>query len=159
MERLLHPEHFEGSEGTGAAEWTHWICTFENFIVLLLQDPTPDRLKLLINYISPTTFSHITDCPEYEEPINILKRVYTTRSGKSTFTSAAGISNEGEDAASLQDLSPPRGYEKLGHQVVLPRYFHFCNYLTNFNYSCEYERDSFLDPLGYYTQFPHQEET
>ena len=73
MERLLRPEGFEGSEGTGAAEW---FCKFENFIESLPQDPSPDRLKLLINYISPTAFSHITDCPVYDEAINILKRVY-----------------------------------------------------------------------------------
>ena len=76
MERLLRPERFEGSEGTGAAEWTHWFCTFENFIESLPQDPPPDRLKLLINYISPTVFSHIADCLVYDETINILKRVY-----------------------------------------------------------------------------------
>ena len=76
MEKLLRPERFEGSEGAGAAEWTHWICTFENFIESLPQDPPPDKLKLLINYVSSTAFSHIADCQEYSEAITILKKVY-----------------------------------------------------------------------------------
>lgn len=74
MERLLRPERFEGSQDTSPAQWTHWLRTFSNFVQSI--SPAPDKLKLLINYISPEAYSHISDCENYEDAINALKAVY-----------------------------------------------------------------------------------
>ncbi|XP_050737164.1 uncharacterized protein LOC127008809 [Eriocheir sinensis] len=74
MERLLKPERFEGAQDTTPAQWNHWLCTFNNFIQSI--SPAPDKLKLLVNYISPEAYTHITDCPSYEEAIKPLKTVY-----------------------------------------------------------------------------------
>ncbi|XP_050712577.1 uncharacterized protein LOC126996248 [Eriocheir sinensis] len=74
MERLLKPERFEGAQDTTPAQWNHWLCTFNNFIQSI--SPAPDKLKLLVNYISPEAYTHITDCPSYEEAIKALKTVY-----------------------------------------------------------------------------------
>lgn len=74
MERLLKPERFEGAQHTMPAQWNHWLCTFSDCIQSI--SPAPDKLKLLINYISPAAYTHITDCPSYEEAIKALKTVY-----------------------------------------------------------------------------------
>ena len=74
MERLLRPERFEGSQDTTPAQWDHWHCTFSNFVQSIT--PAPDKLKLVINYVSPEAYSHITDCRTYEDAIKVLKTVY-----------------------------------------------------------------------------------
>ena len=74
MERLLRPERFEGSQDTSPAQWTHWLRTFSNFVQSI--SPAPDKLKLLINYISPEAYSHISDCADYEDAIKALEAVY-----------------------------------------------------------------------------------
>ncbi|XP_045139442.1 uncharacterized protein LOC123520861 [Portunus trituberculatus] len=74
MERLLRPERFEGSRDTTPAQWTHWLRTFTNFVDSIT--PAPDKLKLLINYIAPEAYSHISDCTTYAAAIDILKTVY-----------------------------------------------------------------------------------
>lgn len=76
MEKFLRPERFDGSLDTTPAEWSHWFRTFSNFLESIGGDPAPDRLKLLINYISPSVYSHIIDCSTYTEAINVLKSVY-----------------------------------------------------------------------------------
>ena len=74
MERLLRPERFEGSQDTTSAQWTHWLCTFTNFVQSI--SPAPNKLKLLFNYISPEAYSPITDSTSYEDAIATLKSVY-----------------------------------------------------------------------------------
>lgn len=74
MERLLRPARFEGTQDTTPAQWNHWLCTFSNFVQSI--SPAPDKLKLLINYISPEAYSHISDCASYEDAITALKTVY-----------------------------------------------------------------------------------
>ena len=76
MERLLKPERFEGSDETRPEEWTHWLRTFGNFLQSFPSDSPPDKLKLLVNYISPAVFTHIADSATYDDAINILKSVY-----------------------------------------------------------------------------------
>lgn len=74
MERLLKPERFEGTQDTTPAQWNHWFCTFNNFVQSI--SPSPDKLKLLVNYISPEAYAHITECSSFEEAIKALKTVY-----------------------------------------------------------------------------------
>lgn len=76
MDKLLRPDRFEGSRDTTPAEWSHWSCTFNNFQESVGGDPAPDKLKLLINHISPSVYNHIIDCKNYDEAINVLKSVY-----------------------------------------------------------------------------------
>ena len=76
MDKLLRPDRFHGSLDTTPAEWNHWFRTFTNFLGSLPNDPAPDKLQLLVNYVSPTVFSHISDCKTYDEAINVLKTIY-----------------------------------------------------------------------------------
>ena len=77
MDKFLRPERFEGSEGTTPAQWSHWFRTFSNFLDSIgPSTPEEDKLKILINYISPSVFSHISDASSYSEAIDTLKAVY-----------------------------------------------------------------------------------
>lgn len=74
MERLLRPDCSEGSQDTVPAQWTHWHYTFSNFTQSV--SPEPDKLKLLINYICPDIYSHITHCKTCEDTVKVLKTVH-----------------------------------------------------------------------------------
>lgn len=39
-------------------------------------DSAPDKVQLLANYVTPSVFSHISDCKTYDEAITMLKTVY-----------------------------------------------------------------------------------
>ncbi|XP_045127721.1 uncharacterized protein LOC123514139 [Portunus trituberculatus] len=76
MEKLLRPDRFEGSQDTTPAEWEHWYCTFKNFLDSLSGDPAPDKLKLLVNHVSPSVYNHISDCQSYTDAVEVLKAIY-----------------------------------------------------------------------------------
>ncbi|MPC31751.1 hypothetical protein E2C01_025048 [Portunus trituberculatus] len=76
MNKLLHPDSFNGSLDTTPAEWNHWFRTFTNFLDSISDDTAPDKLKLLVNHVSPPVFSHISDCNTYKEAITMLETVY-----------------------------------------------------------------------------------
>lgn len=76
MDKLLRPHRFNGTLDTTPAEWNHWFRTFTNVLDSLPADPAPDKLKLLVNLVSPSVYSHISDCTRYDEAITILKTVY-----------------------------------------------------------------------------------
>ena len=59
---------------------------FSNFIEeLSKQEGTPDKLKLLVNYISASLYSHISECDTYAKAIEILKALYDKPTNK-TYT-------------------------------------------------------------------------
>lgn len=76
MDKLLRPDRFNGTLDTTPAEWNHWFRTFTNFLDSLPAYPAPDKLKLLVNHVSPSVYSHISDCTTYNEAITILKTVF-----------------------------------------------------------------------------------
>ena len=77
MDKFLKPERFDG--GTDAS-WSHWQKTFENFLSSLDTTPTDEqKLQLLMNFMSSSTFAHISDCTTYNEAIGILTSVYGKR--------------------------------------------------------------------------------
>ena len=76
MEKLLRPDRFEGGPDTTPAQWDHWYRTFTNFLDVIHSEPPPDKLKLLINYVSPKVYAHIADCCTYDEAIKILQTIY-----------------------------------------------------------------------------------
>lgn len=78
MDKFLRPEKFDvNANNTNASkEWKHWYTTFKNF----LESTKPenhDKLKLLINYISPTVFELICECTTYEDAIKTLENAYS----------------------------------------------------------------------------------
>ncbi|KAK3854723.1 hypothetical protein Pcinc_038817 [Petrolisthes cinctipes] len=76
MEKFLRPEKFEGREGTTSEQWTYWYHTFTNFLDSTEAVPDSAKLKLLINYVSPSVFSYISECTGYSEAIKVLEAVF-----------------------------------------------------------------------------------
>ena len=75
MDRFLRPERFDTTPDSpdAAKSWKHWLRTFQNFLSSI-QDP--NKLNLLINFLSPTVYDFIADCTDYDAAITILKNLY-----------------------------------------------------------------------------------
>ena len=76
MEKLLRPEKFEGCEGTSSEQWRHWHRTFTNFLDSIKEVSDPAKLQLLINYVSPSVYSYISECSNYVDAVKVLESVF-----------------------------------------------------------------------------------
>ncbi len=79
MEKFLRPERLDIEPDDKAAEkqWKHWLKTFSNFMAALSSaDHSPDRLSVLINFISSRVYDYIADCTSYDEAILLLQSYY-----------------------------------------------------------------------------------
>lgn len=79
MDCVLRPTRFEGSQETTVDEWNHWYRTLLNCIESLAAahpDNPPNKLSILINYISPKVYSLISNCTTFEASIQILESTY-----------------------------------------------------------------------------------
>ena len=77
MERALRPERFEILPDTPSSEkeFNFFLRTLENYLAVLPQDNL-DKLKILINHVSPTVFEFVNDECTYESAIETLKKIY-----------------------------------------------------------------------------------
>ena len=75
MDKFLRPERFDVLPGNTSAEWNHWYQTFCNFIDSI-EELKPDKLKTLVNYVSPRVYKYITDAKTYDEAITQLRNMY-----------------------------------------------------------------------------------
>ena len=75
MERFLKPERLDVDPNTGDADkqFSHWKRTFDNFLDSLT---APDKLSILINFVSATIYEYIADATTYNEAITILNDTY-----------------------------------------------------------------------------------
>ena len=60
MEKFLRPERLavDPNSSEAAKSWKHWYRTLENFMSSL--EGTPDKLKVLVNYVSPVIYDYIS---------------------------------------------------------------------------------------------------
>ena len=77
MDRFLRPERFDTTPDSpdAAKSWKHWLRTFNSFLTSVA-DRNPNKLDLLINYLSPTVYDYVADCPDYDNAIDTLKNLY-----------------------------------------------------------------------------------
>ena len=77
MERALRPDRFNVQPETPASEkeFKYWLKTLENYLVELPQENL-DKLKVLINHISPSIFEFISEETDYNAAIENLKKIY-----------------------------------------------------------------------------------
>ena len=77
MDRLLRPEKLEldPSSPTATLEWEYWHRTFINFIACT-NSTEEQKLRLLINHLSPTVYQHVSKCGTYTDAIAILESIY-----------------------------------------------------------------------------------
>ena len=77
MNKALRRSRFDILPNTpsSAKEFKHWFRTFEYYLEVLPNEGL-DKLKVLINFVSPETFEYISDCTSYDSPIETIKNVY-----------------------------------------------------------------------------------
>lgn len=77
MERILRPERLNlcPNEESVGLKWGHWINTFQNFLSSI-DTVESDKLKILINFVSPSVYEFISECNTYEDAIEVLKTIY-----------------------------------------------------------------------------------
>lgn len=79
MEKFLKPERLdiEPDQKSAEQQWNHWLMTFKNFMTALCADNrSPDKLSILINYVSPRVYGYIADCSTYDTAIQVLQTYY-----------------------------------------------------------------------------------
>ena len=77
MDKYLRPNRLDmdPNHPNAAREWSHWSCTFENFLVAIKAEGQ-DRFKTLVNYVSPDVYGYIAQCTTYDDAIATLKSIY-----------------------------------------------------------------------------------
>ncbi|XP_063888888.1 uncharacterized protein LOC135115803 [Scylla paramamosain] len=77
MAKLLKPCRLDTdpSSPTAAKEWKHWHRTFQNFIEES-GEAAPNKLRALVNCVSPSVYELIEDCVSYESAVAKLESVY-----------------------------------------------------------------------------------
>jgi hypothetical protein len=58
--------------------FTHWLATFSNFLATLSTTVTTDeaRYRVLINYVSPDIYLHISSVTTYAAAVDLLKALF-----------------------------------------------------------------------------------
>ena len=77
MGKALRPTRFDTLPNTPSStkEFKHWFRTFEYYLEVLPNEGL-DKLKVLINFISPEILEYISDCTSYDSAIETIKSVY-----------------------------------------------------------------------------------
>ena len=76
MERALCPDCFEimPNNSSSENEFNHWLKILKNFLAILPLDNL-DKLKVIINHLSPTIYKYIGDNTTYEMAVERLKHI------------------------------------------------------------------------------------
>ena len=84
MERFLRPERFDGDPNSPTAEtqWLHWKRTFDSFLTSLEANNSPNKLDVLINFVSDSNYAHISECKTYDEAVTALKGLFVKKKNK-----------------------------------------------------------------------------
>ena len=81
MEKFLKPAtlSLDPNSSTAAKDYKHWVKTFENFIEECsgtTPPTTPNKLRLLVNLVSPRIYEYIEDCTTYNAAKAELDKVF-----------------------------------------------------------------------------------
>ena len=74
MDKYLRPERLDAdpNSSTAAQQWNHWHRTFTSFLAQLAGQQ-PNKLDVLINYVTPKVYEYIADSETYESAIGVLQ--------------------------------------------------------------------------------------
>ena len=77
MEKHLRPERFYSNPNSSKSskEWNHWFKTLENFF-LSSESTSDEKLRILINFVSPIVYEYISDSLTFENAIDVLTSLY-----------------------------------------------------------------------------------
>ena len=139
MDRVLRPEKFDCDPNSPDASrnWKYWFTTFNNYLDSI-DSLQPDKLKTLINFISPKMYEHISDYNSYELAVSALESLYV-RPKNEVFARYTLISCKQESGQDCNQF-----LQKL-HSLAKD-----CNFLsvTGDQYRNDYIRDAFVSGLS-----------
>ncbi|VDP80777.1 unnamed protein product [Echinostoma caproni] len=74
MDRYLRPDQSDVdlNAPNASKQWIYWIRTFNAFLKRLQSDDM-GNLDLLINFLAPSVYEHISDCKTFENAIFLLE--------------------------------------------------------------------------------------
>ena len=77
MERALRPDRFDILPDTPSCEkeFKFFLRTLENYLAVLPQADL-DKLKVLVNHLSPTVFEYISEELTFQGAVDALKKIY-----------------------------------------------------------------------------------
>jgi len=77
MEKHLAPVKLsiDPNSPTSSIEWNHWNRTFANFVQVAKPNEA-EKLNLLINYVVPSIYVHISECLTFDDAIRNLHNLY-----------------------------------------------------------------------------------
>lgn len=78
MANFIKPYTFDAVPSTKGSDeqWFHWYRVFENFVAVLSQQESIDKLSLLISHVSPSVFEYISNCTSFANALQVLKDRY-----------------------------------------------------------------------------------
>lgn len=139
MEKFLKPERLDTNPDspTAAKEYTHWKRTFTNFLGSAGDHP-PDKLNLLINFVSPPVYEYIAECDSYDTAMTALDAVYI-RPKNEVLARHLLATRRQQSGETLEQF--------LQNLKVLAKDCNFKN-VTADKYKEEYIRDAFITGLS-----------
>ena len=146
MDKHLRPSRFECEPNIIDAEkqWRHWYRTFENFITSIQfpAEATPatiqeQKLSTLINYVSPSIYEFISEVPDYNSAVDILKNLYV-KPVNVIYNRHILITHRQNESETVDQY--------LQQLEKLSKNFNFTD-VTAENYRQEYVRDAFINGL------------
>ena len=77
MDKYLRPERLDADPNSSSAaqQWRHWNRTFTSFLSQL-EGQMPNKLDVLINYVSPRVYDYIAECETYDDAVSVLESLY-----------------------------------------------------------------------------------
>jgi hypothetical protein len=77
MERYMKPERLILDPNSEDAElyWRHWHKTFMNLLSKIKDVGNDDKLAILINYLSPDIYRHVSGAEDFDAVIETLKKL------------------------------------------------------------------------------------
>ena len=78
MEAYLKPARLNTDPASPQAsqEWNHWIMTFDHFLIAAKAESDEDKYRLLMNFITPTVHSYVSEKKTYTAVIQALRNLY-----------------------------------------------------------------------------------
>ena len=112
MDRILRPDRLELDPSTnvdGASSGTifvHWLATFSNFLTTLGTTVNTDeaRYTVLIHYVSPDIYLHISSATKYIEDVELLRTLFVNVKNKNFARHCLGYCTQ-KDGESIEQFS------------------------------------------------------
>ena len=79
MDKCFKPERLEVDPNSrnASVEYKHWLKTFRNYLTAVQQtNENVNQLNVLTNFVSATVYSYIGDCPNFDEALETLRKIY-----------------------------------------------------------------------------------